>query len=444
MSKRKPSDTHRAFHVKGSWFLVCALLLLPFPGIADLVIKLKDGQRIVVPVDQGDIDRIIFKPAGDKSARQRASKLANGKAALAKREKNKVLRVGPKRDLKYPSEAARIARDGDTIEIDAGVYHNDHVKWQQNNLTIRGMGGLAHMKSKGLIRNGKAIWIINGNNVSIENIEFSGAAVRDRNGAGIRHQGGNLTLKKTFFHDNEFSLLSGKLPKAHIRVESSRFWFQKRKRRHSHGIYIGQVGKFTLIGSHFKGTDQGHHVKSRALENHIYYNRIEDVPGGNSSRLIDLSNCGLSYIIGNDLHQAKTSENFNAISYGPEGCPRRNEQQMKLFVINNTYVNEAPSGDFVRNFAGGDVLVANNLVMGRGKILKGEGVTKANRQLSRVKWDGRNWLSPKPGKVVDKAIELPPAVGHALVPTREFVAPVGTNLRPKSGRLDIGSREVKP
>ena len=32
------------------------------------------------------------------------------------------------------------------------------------------------------------------------------------------------------------------------------------------------------------GTDRGHQIKTRALENHILYNRIEDVRGGNSSR----------------------------------------------------------------------------------------------------------------------------------------------------------------
>ena len=115
------------------------------------------------------------------------------------------------------------------------------------------------------------------------------------------------------------------------RCAISRFWLQRRKTRFSHGIYIGTAKRFTLIGSHFKGTDRGHQVKSRALANHgwiILYNRIEDVPGGNSSRLIDLPNCGQSFIsIGNDLHQAATSDNFNAIGYGMEGCEDREPAQ---------------------------------------------------------------------------------------------------------------------
>jgi hypothetical protein len=283
---------------------------------------------------------------------------------------------------------------------------------------------------------------VNGNNVSMENIEFSGAAVKDTNGAGIRHQGGILKLKNTFFHDNEFSILSGNLPNAEIEIESSRFWFQKRERRHSHGIYIGRARRLTLVGSHFKGTDQGHQVKSRALENHILYNRIEDVPGGNSSRLIDLSNCGLSFVIGNDLHQAATTENFNAIGYGPEGCEKRNERQMALYVINNTFINEANGGAFVRNSAGGDVIVSNNLIFGKGEILVGKGTESHNVRLPLGSQTGRTWMAPVGSAAIDSAAELPKVQEASLVPTMEFNPPAGTRKRPRMGKLDIGSRET--
>ena len=179
-----------------------------------------------------------------------------------------ILRVGPQRWLKTPSEAARLAKPGDTIEIDAGIYLNDYAVWQQENLTIRGIDGMAHMKSDTLIPNGKAIWIVSGDNTVIENIEFSGARVADTNGAGIRHQGGDLTLRNTYFHHNEFSVLTGPYPEASLEVSSSRFYFQKREGTFSHGIYVGGLGRFTITGSHFKGTDRGHQIKSRALENH--------------------------------------------------------------------------------------------------------------------------------------------------------------------------------
>jgi hypothetical protein len=362
--------------------------------------------------------------------------------ALAESSGPTILQVGPDKGLKSPSEAARIAKPGDTVEIDAGTYTNDYASWHQNNLTIRGVGGMAHLHSTGLIPNGKAIWIVSGNNMVIENVEFSGAQVVDTNGAGIRHEGGNLTLRNTFFHHNEFSILTGADPNASLEILSSRFWFQKRQNTFSHGMYIGALKRFTLEGSHIKGTDRGHQIKSRALENHILYNRIEDIVNGNSSRLVDLPNCGLSFIIGNDMQKAATTENVDAIGYGAEGCEGLSERQRRLFVINNTYVNEAWNGALVRNHAGGDVLVANNLMFGRGHFLMGKGQEVNNVSVNLVLRQPGSWLPPAESAAIDKAQTLPDAEGMALLPTREFNPPVGTVERTLYGLPDIGAREL--
>ncbi|MEM9256526.1 MAG: right-handed parallel beta-helix repeat-containing protein [Pseudomonadota bacterium] len=357
----------------------------------------------------------------------------------------RVLKVGPDRMLTQPSEAARVAVEGDVIEIDAGVYVNDHAIWRADGLTIRGVGeGMAHLRSSGLIPNGKGIWIVQGDTMRIENIEFSGAAVVDSNGAAIRHEGGSLDIHNAFFHDNEFSVLSGDNPAAHIRVSDSRFWFQKRPRRFSHGIYIGAAGRFTLIGSHFKGTDQGHQVKSRALENLILYNRIEDTPEGNASRVIDLPNCGLSLIMGNDLHQAAGTGNLDVVGYGPEGCNDRNERERTLLVINNTLINDANGGAFVHNFSDAKVIVANNLVYGKGAFLTGEGETVSNVRHPLSPRGARSWSPPAVSPAVDGSavIESTATQGLVVIPTSEFLPPVGRRARPRSGPVDVGSREL--
>jgi hypothetical protein len=354
-----------------------------------------------------------------------------------------ILQVGPDRTLKTPSAAAALAKSGDTVEIDAGTYPNDYASWPQDNLTIRGVGGgMAHVRSTGLIPNGKAIWIVSGNNMLIENMEFSGAQVVDTNGAGIRHEGGNLTLRNTFFHHNEFSILTGADPQSSLDIFSSRFWFQKRQTTFSHGLYIGELKRFTLEGSHIKGTDRGHQIKSRALENHIQYNRIEDIRGGNSSRLVDLPNCGLSYIIGNDMQKAETTENVDAIGYGAEGCAGRSERQRRLFVVSNTYVNEAGGGALVRNHAAGEVLVANNLMFGRGRFLMGKGQEVNNVSVLLTLRQPGSWLPPPDSAAINKAGNLPDAEGVALRPTREFSLPVGTAERIYYGALDVGAREL--
>jgi hypothetical protein len=353
-----------------------------------------------------------------------------------------TLQVGPQRALKSPSAAARLASAGDTIEIDAGDYFNDYATWNQSNLTIRAVGGMAHLKSSGLIPNGKAIWIVSGNNIVIENMEFSGAKVADTNGAGIRHEGGNLTLRNTFFHHNEFSILTGADENASLEITASRFWFQKRKNTFSHGLYIGALKRFTLEGSHIKGTDRGHQIKSRALENYILYNRIEDITGGNSSRLVDLSNCGLSYIIGNDMQKAETTQNVDAIGYGAEGCEDRSERQRQLFVVNNTFVNEAWSGALVKNHAGADVLVANNLIFGQGRFLMGAGTELNNISINLNVRQPGSWALSQGSTAIDAAKQLPDAAGVALLPTKEFNPPAGTVPRKQNGALDVGAREL--
>ena len=292
-----------------------------------------------------------------------------------------TLQVGPHRSLKTPSAAAATAKAGTLIEIDAGVYENDYSTWSQDSLTIRGTGGMVHMKSNGLIPNGKAIWIIRGGNTEIENVEFSGAKVEDKNGAGIRHERGRLRLRNTFFHGNEFSILTGSEPGSTLYVESSRIWNQKRENTFSHGIYVGALERFTIRDSHIMGTDQGHQIKSRARENYIAFNKIEDSRQGNSSRLIDLPNCGLSYVVGNTMFKARTTENISAIGYGAEGCGDRSDRQRQLYVVKNKFVNEGSRGILVNNHVAAKVRVADNWIIGRGVVLKGAGKESNNIQI---------------------------------------------------------------
>ena len=127
-----------------------------------------------------------------------------------------VLLVGPDRLYKRPSEAASSAKDGDTIEIDAGVYSGDVAIWRQHNLIIRGVGGRANIKANGRAAEEKGIWVIKGDKTTVENIEFSGARVPDRNGAGIRQEGSGLTIRNCYFHHNENGILGGA---GNIRIE---------------------------------------------------------------------------------------------------------------------------------------------------------------------------------------------------------------------------------
>jgi len=88
--------------------------------------------------------------------------------------------------------------NGDTVLIDAGVYSGDVGIWRADNLVIRGVDGMAHLKADGAYAQGKGIWVIKGNNTTIEHVEFSGTVVPDKNGAGIRQEGDHVTIRHCF------------------------------------------------------------------------------------------------------------------------------------------------------------------------------------------------------------------------------------------------------
>ena len=59
--------------------------------------------------------------------------------------------------------------------------------------------------------------------ITIENIEFSGAQVADKNDAGIRFEGAGLTIRNSHFHDNEMGIMVNENPDSDIIIEESEF-----------------------------------------------------------------------------------------------------------------------------------------------------------------------------------------------------------------------------
>src|SRR5690349_20418233 len=121
-----------------------------------------------------------------------------------------TLRVGPGKTYAKPGAAIAAAAPGDTIRIEAaGNYNGDVCLWSKSVLTLRGVNGRPHIDAAGKNAAGKGIWVIDGDNTVVENIEFSGATVPDGNGAAIRLEAPNLVIRKCYIHDNQDGLLTG-------------------------------------------------------------------------------------------------------------------------------------------------------------------------------------------------------------------------------------------
>jgi len=265
---------------------------------------------------------------------------------------------------------ADVVSDGDIIEIDAETYTGTAALavWMKNNLIIRGVGGRPHLVADGQYIWGKGIWVFAGNDITVENIEFSEASVPDQNGAGIRLDGVGMTARYCYFHDNEDGILTSNPGTGNILIEYCEFGYNGFGDGQSHNLYVGKVDQLIFRYNYSHHAKVGHNLKSRASENIIVYNRIMDQDTGRSSRLIDLPNGGKSLIMGNLLMQGPNAENKNLIGFGLEGL--NNPAPHEIYVTNNTVVNKRTASpavflDFPTiNFS----LVSNNIFAAVGVI----------------------------------------------------------------------------
>ncbi len=353
-----------------------------------------------------------------------------------------ALLVGPGHKYAKPCQAIAAAKPGSAIGIDAkgnGTYNGDVCAWSTDRLTVAGFNGIAHIDAAGHNAQGKATWVIAGDHTTIRDVELSGSAVPDNNGAGIRQEGAGLTVIDCYFHDNQEGILAGDNPTSDIFIEDSEFARNGAGDGYSHNMYINHVRSFTLEGSWSHDARVGHLVKSRALVNRILYNRITGQDGTDSYE-IDLPNGGVSDVIGNVIEQGSATQNPAMLSYGEEGSLNPDS---RLYVVGNTFVNDLGHGPSVAvgSAVSEPVTVLDNVSVGSstlvsqaGAVSHGNCVTANPKFVRAASYDYRLAAgSPCLN------IGVPP--GSGLAPTREYAQPSSTRFRPTIGRLDAGAFE---
>src|SRR5581483_6330922 len=142
----------------------------------------------------------------------------------------------------FATLAAAVAASGagDTINVQAGTYTDDTTTITHA-LTIVGVGGYAHFVDTHNLTNGKANLIVDAN-VTIQNLEFSGASDSNLNGAGIRWEAGNLTVLNSYFHDNQEGILAADNASGAAVIKNSKFVHNGNGvDDQAHGVYLGHV-----------------------------------------------------------------------------------------------------------------------------------------------------------------------------------------------------------
>jgi hypothetical protein len=202
-------------------------------------------------------------------------------------------------------------RSGQTVIVPPGVYREAAVI-SASDATIKAHGVRLEKAAAG----GKAALVIKGNNVTIEGLECAEIRVADGNGACVRLEAKDLTLRKVHFRDSQSGLLSWNRDSGTVRIEDSRF----ERLGRAHGVYIGRGATHLIIrnSSFLSSTNEGHEIKSRAAKNTIEYSIIASLDGVDS-RLIDLPEGGENVIRRNVLEEGPSSVNQDLIGVGLEG-----------------------------------------------------------------------------------------------------------------------------
>ena len=345
--------------------------------------------------------------------------------------------VGPEGSPMSLADALKSAADGDVIEVLAGDYRGSTVI-ENRRLTLRGVGKVV-VQGDGKVGPGHALWTVRGGEVLLENLEFRGARAQDGGGAGVRMEGGRLTLRQVQLYDNEHGLVTTADPLAELTIDRCVFGAAPHV---VGGLYhllnVGRIGKLSVTGSRFQQGYEGHLIKSRARETLLAYNFIHDGVRGGSSYEVEIASGGIATLIGNVIGQGADSQNRVVVAYGSEGSVwDRNELRM----AHNTLVTYAWSPAwFLRVFkdrlpAETQVWAVNNLLVGPGIFWLGapghfDGNRPATRGMLRDIWTygfelpaGSSWR----GSGVD-----PRSIGgQDLTPKGEFEWPVGVRaLKP--------------
>ena len=292
--------------------------------------------------------------------------------------------VGPNQTLSSPRQAAELAKDGDRVVFDPGVYRGCAI-WQASRLTIEARPPPETMNQTVMTQTiitgptcaNRGLFVFTGNDITVRGMTFQHARDTWHNGAGILMEGANLTVGNSQFLDNENGILAGGPSNSVVRIRHDLFRGNGScEGACAHALYVGKrIARLEVLDCTFVDTHVGHHIKSRARSTVVRDSWIGDGPTGTSSYLIDLPDGGDAEIVNNVLQKGPGSENHDAaISIGSED--RLNSEQT-LEIRGNRFTNDLPEPvSFVRDRTSTPARLAGNSLTGRVVPLEGPGTVE--------------------------------------------------------------------
>ena len=348
-----------------------------------------------------------------------------------------TLYVGSTETYKTPCAAIAVAVNGDTILIDPGTYTGDVCPVPQSNLTIAGRdpSNRPIINANGTASQSKGIYNLDGNNITVENLELENAAIASHlggNGAGLRLEGSNYTIENCYIHNNQDGILENNVAGSQILIEYTEFAFNGAtsgtSKGQTHNVYIGHAGQLTFQYNWSHDANYGHLLKTRASVNYILYNRLTE-QNGTGSFEASAPNGGTTYFIGNLVQQGPNSQNQAMLDYLSEGTNSLNPGH-DLYATSNTFVNQRTAGNIFIQVGSTDttpVLAQDNIFYGGGTLSTQSSTVFSGNYVgdpSFVDVNNYNYNlnagSPAIGAATSEGVS---SEGYSLVPAYQYVQP---------------------
>ena len=359
-----------------------------------------------------------------------------------------TLPVGPDKPFSSPCAAIAAAHPGDVIEVDPDTaWTDDTCLISTPGLTIRSGGGKRpRIRSSGDVplAPGNAIWTVAAPGITIDGFELHGAKGTggSRTGAAIRVEPGfGVTVMNCFLHGNEVGLATAEAPEAEVLIERTAF-VNNGPSGAPGNLDIGRAGKLTLRFSYSQHAGGGPLLRSRALENYLLYNHFSQDAGAGSP--VELPHGGRSFVLGNVIRQGPGASSGGMLLYlSPDGLAAANPSQ-ELFIVNNTFVNEATESIFVASLADTPAVIANNIFYGLGEATNQAAAIFTNNFSGDPGFAGReaqDYRLQSDSPAINTGTELESVAGFPLRPEFHYVHPLCGVERVAVGVTDIGAYE---
>ena len=310
-----------------------------------------------------------------KTALALAALAAGGSMAQAA-----TLEVGVGKTYSSIGAAAAAANPHDTIIVHPGTYkgavlHDGH-------LTVRTPAGSPRGSAivTGATLMDKGLFVTRGSDIVIDGFRFTGARSTSKNGAGIRVESRNLTVRNSEFVDNESGMLitPGPTRRGTVTITGSLFKSNGYGDGQSHGVYANTLDKLVIENSRFEDTRVGHHIKSRADTTIVRgSNLVDGSITDAASYQIEVPEGGTVTIENNDLVKGKYSSNgccSIALGFEQNKGGSYVNPVGPVVVRNNRFTNQrTTTTSFVSNRMTSPATLSGNRLTGRVTPLTGNG-----------------------------------------------------------------------